>query len=136
MLIARPFRQGASRLLVRYLTAFLVFALLLCHGAFGGLHQVSAGFAGVEGAHHVPAGEVMSLQEPSGDYQGSQPPGSSNYTAALSVTLLLGTVLLLALSGGPARRRRPAFRIVEHISPPFLRPIRGPTVPLLQVFRL
>lgn len=132
MLIARPFRQGAPRLLVRSLTAFLVFALLMCHGAFGGLHQVSAVSAAPEQAHHVPAGEATSSQE----HQGWHSLGSSGYAAALFV-VLLGTVLVLALSGGPTRGQRSEFRILERVLPPVvLRPIRGPTVPLLQVFRL
>lgn len=133
MLIARPFRQGAPRLLVRSLTAFLVFALLMCHGAFGGLHQVFAVSAAPEQAHHVPAGEATSSQE----HQGWHSLGSSGYAAALSVALLLGAVLVLALSGGPTRGQRSEFRILERILPPVVfRSIRGPTASFLQVFRL
>ncbi len=136
MLIARPFRQGASRLFgERFLTALLVVALLLCHGALGGLHQVSAKPAVPEQAHHVSADEAMSPQEHQGGHQGSHPLSSSDYAAALSVVLLLGAVLVLVLSGGLTRR--PELRILERVlPPPGFRPIRGPTAPLLQVFRL
>lgn len=59
--------------------------------------------------------------------------GSSGYAAALSVALLLGAVLVLALSGGPTRGQRSEFRILP---PVVFRSIRGPTAPFLQVFRL
>ncbi len=63
--------------------------------------------------------------------------GSSEYATALSGALLSGTILVLVLSGGPTRGWKPEFRILERILPPFVfRPIRGPTAPLLQVFRL
>lgn len=59
--------------------------------------------------------------------------GSSEYATALSGPLLSGTILALVLSGGPTRGRKPEFRIL----PPFVfRTMRGPTAPLLQVFRL
>ncbi len=61
-------------------------------------------------------------------------PSDGGYFATLLV-LLLGTLLLRGIS--PAGFRLPVPRLSKgHFRPPILHPPRGPTAPVLQVFRL
>ena len=121
--------------------AVLVVALFLCHGVLGGLHQ-ACGPAASEQAHQAAVtGGAAALQghsqEHSPDHRAGHPISSSDYEVALLVFLVLGTVAALLLGG--ARLRGPTARSVTTgriPPPPLLPPPRGPTAPLLQVFRL
>lgn len=113
---------------VRQLSVLLVGTVLLCHGAFGGLHLVCyppecAGkaehHAAAPGAHKHPADHGT----------------STGYFAVLAVVLLR---LLLSLfpRGTPLRIMRGARWPAVLRVPAVLRPPPTLTPPLLQVFRL
>lgn len=121
--------------------ALLVVALFLCHGVLGGLHQV-CGPAASEQAHQAAvSGGAAALQghsqEHSQDHGAAHPISSSDYAAALFVFLLLGTIVALLLGGAPLRGSTARLVTIGRIPTPLLLPPpRGPTAPLLQVFRL
>ena len=148
---ARRWAGGkASRTL---LASLLVLALLLCHGAMGGFHQVSSQFAAsASGAAHGHADHASALPEalaeasPAAGPDGESPAGHGEghpapflpppgfYLAGLLVVLLalvLGPALRgaapLPVSGPWAARRPPPVAFL---------PARTPTVSSLQVFRL
>ncbi len=121
----------------RLFSLFLVGALLLCHGALGALHQLEEqGLPqhpfGHPPATHAPADHASHLDgghETSGD----APAGYANYTAVL-VILLLGAVCLMLrrISLAPPRLAPAPVRL-RAFSPTRA---RGPSPPLLQVYRL
>jgi ABC-type nitrate/sulfonate/bicarbonate transport system permease component len=113
----------------RLLPLLLVGALLLCHGAFGALHQLEAPVL----SGHSTVVEHTSHQEEHGTAD-DHPLGAHDYAAAL-FALLLGMVYAL-LRGVvwdvfPTSRRTgsPATTRTFHLP-------RGPSPPFLQVFRL
>lgn len=125
----------------RLLSVLMVVALLLCHGALGALHQVSWP-AAPEGAHHATvAGDAAAASqghavEHPWEHRAGHPTGPSDYAAALFSVLLLGTVLALLLgAASPWGSAAGPDNIGLTPSPAGLPPPRGPTVPLLQVFR-
>jgi hypothetical protein len=112
----------------RLLPLLLVGTLLLCHGAFGSLHQIS----NVAFLEH-PTIEHSSHQEDRGPAD-DHPAGAPDYAAAL-FALLLGMVYMLlrretrdSFPPLPLAGRLPTTRIF-HLP-------RGPGPPLFQVFRL
>lgn len=121
----------------RFLSLLLVAALLVCHGAFGALHQLPG--HGLQGGEHSSAMAQGAGPEehPSHHGEGEPPPGGSTYAAVIFV-VLLGAALALRLGGfrlqvahlvrWQAGRRFPTA--VALYLP------RGPTAPVLQVFRL
>lgn len=130
-------RESATGRPARYLSFLLVTAVLICHGAFGSQHQ-DASWPVVPGEAHaaVHQGAGASQEQPS-DHRGGQSFSSSNYAAALFGFLLLSTGLALLLGRGLRRSRMSVSRIFEGTPAPLiLPPVRGPTIPLLQVFRL
>jgi hypothetical protein len=101
----------------RLLPLLLVGALLLCHGAFGSLHQLN--------------GPVLFEQPAEG-----HPLGAHDYAAAL-FTLLLGMVCMLLRREARIRGALPALRRTGLLpTSEIFRLPHGPSPPLLQVFRL
>lgn len=121
----------------RLLSLLLVAALLVCHGAFGVLHQFPV--------HDMQEEEHSSAMERGADPEehpshhggGEHLSGGSNYAAVIFV-VLLGAALVLRLGGLRLRVaqvvRRQAGRKFPTAVAPYLP--RGPTAPVLQVFRL
>jgi hypothetical protein len=109
----------------------LLVALLFCHGFMGAFHQLPdpPEHSRVMGEHssHAPAGG-------SGGHSGLHL-GHSDYAAVL-ISILFGAIIGL-LSGVRMWRGLTAPQFPERTFPPLiLHPARGPTAPLIQVFRL
>jgi hypothetical protein len=111
-----------------------VAALLFCHGVFGYEHQL-AGSAS-------PPDDPETTATQHGQHHGMttdqdahyEHPSDGAYFATLLV-LLLGTLLVHGII--PACFRLPVPRLSHGPSrPPIFHPPRGPTAPVLQVFRL
>ena len=116
----------------RLVAALLAVALLLCHGALGALHQASSWPVEHATGHHAPPTAPMDHHA---EHHGV-PVAHADYAAALFVVLLGAALALLArrfLAWGLAAAPRLFGRVSLSF---FLRPPRGPTLPLLQVFRL
>ena len=146
----RPRRWAAGKARTTLLASLLILALLLCHGAMGGFHQIqlaphlAADVQGAPGQTHGHADHSPASLEsgPDGERQAGHaeehpapyfpPPGF--YLAALLVLLLawifkpasLGAAPFPGLASWAVRRPPPAA---------FL-PGRSPTASSLQVFRL
>ena len=119
----------------RLSVSLVVVALLFCHGAFGYAHQVSPLDVPVEkGAHSAHAVHAAGGQHP-GEDRGADGPHMGDAYFATLLLLLFGTSLLLGavLVGGklPAAPSWEGYHGARWLPPP-----RGPTLPLLQVFRL
>ena len=122
-MLPRPTRE-------KLLPLLLVGALLLCHGAFGSLHQIS----------NVALLEHPTVVHPSHHQEheptDGHPVGSHDYAAAL-FALLLGIVYVLlrretrGWNASPALSRTGLLPTTAVLHLP-----RGPGPPLLQVFRL
>jgi hypothetical protein len=117
----------------------LIWALLLCHGAFGALHEF-----GEQGLPHPPdhaladyalAGHAGGHQTEGPGTTGGEASVSSAYAAVL-VILMLGAAALLLL--WTVARPAPASHALANVRAPalFSHRARGPSPPLLQVFRL
>jgi hypothetical protein len=103
-------------------------ALLLCHGAFGSLHQ----FKGLV-LSEQPTVEHTSHHEEHGPPDG-HPVGAHDYAAAL-FALLLG--MIYGFLRREAKDAFSALRRTGSLPPPGLFHLpRGPSPPLSQVFRL
>ena len=138
----------------RILAASLTVVLLLCHGAFGALHQVSSWPVEHPGGYHASA--TVPAAAPTTDHQmGHQAPvvppalldhqtgehvgavAHAGYAAALFVVLLGTAALALFFAWSPARSSAADARLpgralaLFHLCSPCV-----PTLPLLQVFRL
>jgi hypothetical protein len=120
----------------KHLSVLLAGALLLCHGVFGVVHLICDPPQCVAAAEHAPehgithAGAAVDAHE--------HPVGhgvSTEYFAVLAglLGLLVGLLPKHATSRiGIDTRRLPVVRR----APDVFRPARGPTPPVLQVFRL
>lgn len=110
----------------------LAIVLLLCHGVFGAEHLIPSYHAGA--TDHVERSPLLTIEDEPGGWS----PLDGEHDAAYYATLL-AALLLLAATLGPGlpvvlcgvRGHRVAFCRPPRVSPP-----RGPTAPLLQVFRL
>ena len=112
--------------------ALLLVALLFCHGFLGALHQVCG-----PSEHSHPAGEHPShTQGDSSDHPAAHL-GCSEYAAVL-ISVLFGAIIALLLSGVRAwRKLHDSPRLLKRFLPPLILHLpRGPTAPVLQVFRL
>jgi hypothetical protein len=112
------------------LAFLLAVVLLLCHGVFGVHHLLPDRAGPVDHGERSPLliGEGESQGQPSEDG-----PAGEEYFAVL-IVVLLGLVVLRDV--GP-RYRVSVSRSYEPLPRPlFLPPQRGPTAPLLRVFRL
>jgi hypothetical protein len=118
---------------VRLLAFLLVGTLLLCHGVFGVSHLCSTFTAPTHQTHEHPtfADETVGGHEhPSCHLTGAE------YFAVL-LTAFLGLLLGLLLSSTRLWGRVTAPLCFVRLSYPLvLPPPRGPTAPLIQVFRL
>ncbi|QIN84491.1 hypothetical protein GBA63_18970 [Rubrobacter tropicus] len=110
----------------------LAIALLLCHGIFGAEHLTPPYHAGA--TDHVERSPLLTVE----DELGGWPPLDGGDDAAYYATLLAALLLLAAVLGPGlpvvlcgVRGHRMSF-----CHPPRVPPPRGPTAPLLQVFRL
>ncbi len=128
-MLFRPVNRGL-------LSLFLVGTLLLCHGAFGALHQLEErGLVQHHPAAHALADHAAGHRDGGHGISGDEPAGPTNYAAVL-VILLLGTAYLLRRRTG-APPAPPPFALAT-VRPRTALPLRarGPSPPLLQVFRL
>ena len=118
-------RRGSMPLLA----PLLVVALLLCHGAAGGLHQSALEPAA---AHALPAGG-HSPQHPA-----EHSPSHAGYVAYLAAffAALLGAVIRPAVGKAGGRLPAPPATLrVAFAAPPLCRGL-APTAASLQIFRL
>ncbi len=126
-----PMKPASSR----RLSVLLVFALLLCHGAFGALHLVCippecVADAGHAAEHQVAAGTVGDEHE--------HPAGHGTSTGYFAVLAgLLGLCLGLLTRVAPLRvgSGMPRTALLRRL-PAAFHPPPTPTLPNLQVFRL
>ncbi len=141
---ARP--PAAGKASTTLLASLLVLALILCHGALGGFHQLAPSFGtaaphGQTHAHadHVPSGPETAPggERPSEHGQGHTAPylpPSEIYLAALLV------VFLASVFGPVSRGASPLTTVgswaVRRPPPDAFLPGRTPAAPSLQVFRL
>ena len=126
----------------RLFSLFLVGTLLLCHGAFGALHQLEEQSLLQRPFEHHPAVHTFgdhALADPASHRDGGHgisrdaPAGSANYTAVLVILLLgAGCLLLCRTSLAPPPLAPASVRLRAFLPPR----ARGPSPPLLQVFRL
>ncbi len=120
-------------------TLLLVLALLLCHGAYGALHQI----------HHNPSTAPLVVEHASpanmhgGTGDGGHPDegevchlGSMPYAALLLAPSLSASLWLVANRVRPWIRLVAALLLVWNFSVLAVHPARGPTLPIIQVFRL
>lgn len=121
----------------KLLSLLLVATLLACHGAFGVLHQFP-GHGMQEEEHSSAMAQAAGPEEhPPHRGGGEHLPGGSNY-AAVIFAVLLGAALALRLGGFRLRVARVTRRQAGRKFPTAvaLHLPRGPTAPVLQVFRL
>ncbi len=136
------------------LASLLVLALLLCHGAMGGFHQLApqieaqaAASGAAQGHAHGHADHASALPDasPAAGPDGERPAGHGEghpapYLPPPGFYLAGLLVVLLALVLGPALRGAPlpilASWAARRPPPAAFLPGRTPTVSSLQVFRL
>ncbi|MEW6636539.1 MAG: hypothetical protein AB1425_06960 [Actinomycetota bacterium] len=112
------------------LALLLAAALLLCHGALGGFHELEVRAIPAHHAEHSP----HPADGPGTAHD--HPLAKTGYAAAL-FALLLGTAhLLLSRKGGMGFARAASGVAARGLPAAILNLPRGPTAPLLQVFRL
>ena len=116
------------------LALLLVGTLLLCHGLFGALHLCSASHASASHGHehHSPTETGAGDQE----HAVCHLMDVAHYFAVF-LAALLGLMLWLLLKGARVWGRVVAPLVFDRrLRPPVFHPPRGPTLPVLQVFRL
>jgi hypothetical protein len=120
----------------KHLSVLLAGALLLCHGVFGVVHLICDPPQCVAAAEHEPEHRMAHAGVASGAHEHPAGHGASTeYFAVLAglLGLLVGLLPKHATSRiGIGARRLPFVRR----APDVFRPARGPTPPVLQVFRL
>ena len=125
---------GLSRSRKVLLALLLVGTLLLCHGVFGALHlcHSSQASAGHVHEHHSPADTGADTQE----HAACHLMDAAHYFAVFLVAFR-GLVLGLLLTGARIWSRVTAPLVFHRrLSPSIYHAPRGPTLPVLQVFRL
>jgi hypothetical protein len=127
----------------RVLPRVLIWALLLCHGAFGALHVAAdpafaaAAPAALSATEHATAHHTSEHHDGTGQEERQADHAASEYFAVLLGSFFGGLALWGLLRNAPRRRgtsfaaRRSWATRPEVFSLP-----RGPTLPRLQVFRL
>lgn len=124
----------------RLLALLLVGALFLCHGAYGALHQIHQGagdaaLPAMEHAAHADTGGTEDGVHPAG-HRAEHLVGDMAYAATL-VVISLGAFLRWLINDARAWSRVGASSLIVRCFPLLVvRPVRGPTLSILQVFRL
>jgi hypothetical protein len=119
----------------KLLSVLLAGTLLLCHGAFGVVHLICDPPQCVAAARHAPEHRAAQAGAESGVHEHPAGHGANTeYFAVLAA--LLGLLLSLLPKGaaawvGVGARRPPVVRRASDV----FSPARGPTSPVLQVFR-
>lgn len=120
-----------------FLTVLLVGALLLCHGVLGFAHEISC--------HECDSSDLLASVPPAGhEYgppghaAGDDPAGGHVFPGYFGIVLALFGVAALGLLPGARRWHGiPGSQLYRSRPLPAFAPLpRGPTLPLLQVFRL
>jgi hypothetical protein len=112
----------------------VLLALLLCHGVFGALHLCPSSQASASHVHeyHSPADTGAGIHE----HAVCHLMDAAHYFAVFLVAVL-GLVLGLLLRGARLWGRVSApLAFYRRLKPYISHPPRGPTLPVLQVFRL
>ena len=127
---------GLSRSRHVLLALLLAGTLLLCHGVFGAMHLCSysqASASHVHEHHSPPTDAEAGTQE---EHAVCHLMDVAHYFAVF-LAAILGLVLWLLLKGARLWSRVSApFVFSLRLRPPVFHPPRGPTLPVLQVFRL
>jgi hypothetical protein len=119
------------------LALILVGALLLCDGAFGSLHQVSAWPDVLAAEHSTHAVEgAATPDEHQKDNQGGGHQGVHHAYAAVLSAILLWALIRLLNAARLWDRLSASWSAGRYFPPVVFRLPRGPTSPVLQVFRL
>jgi hypothetical protein len=127
-----------------FLAVLLVEALLLCHGVFGFAHEISCHecdppdlLASMSQAGHE-HGSEHPIGHEAGQATGDDPVGGHAFAGYFGIVLaLFGVVVLGLLPDARSWRRDASPRLYRPcLLPALARLPRGPTLPLLQVFRL
>ncbi len=112
----------------------------MCHGVFGFAHEISC--------HECASTDLLASMAPSGHEHGpdssvghetgDDPAGGHAFAGYFGIALALFGVMVLGLRRGARRRYGSAIPPLHRARPlpAFARLPRGPTLPLLQVFRL
>ena len=119
-----------------FLPVLLIGVLLLCHGVLGFTHQIPHG---CEAAHPllIAASADEHVAGDAGGHAVEDPACEHMFTGYFAVVLALFGAAVLGLLLGPQKRRVTVSPPSRSPSlPAFAHPSRGPTFPLLQVFRL
>ena len=120
----------------------LVGTLLLCHGVFGAMHLCSYSHASASHVHehHSPPADAGDPADAGAGVQEEHAVCHLMDVAhyfAVFLAAFLGLVLALLLKGARLWGRVTApFVFGLRLRPPVFHPPRGPTLPVLQVFRL
>ena len=126
---------GLSRFRNVLLALLLAGTLLLCHGVFGAIHLCYSSQASASHAHehHSPTDAGAGVQE---EHAVCHLMDAAHYFAVF-LAAILGLVLGLLLKGARLWGRVSApFVFGLRLRPPVFHPPRGPTLLVLQVFRL
>jgi hypothetical protein len=124
------------------LALLLAAALLLCHGVYGAYHQVHQTSAGASQQHapgHAPhEGHAAASGAHTAGHAEGQEDDCSGCVAYSAVLLVLFLGALIALQRGARLRTSTAAHTPFLLGPvpAVLHAARGPTLPVLQVFRL
>lgn len=127
-----------------FLAVLLVGALLLCHGVFGFAHEISCHECASTGllAGMAPTGHEdgpdRQAGHAAGHSAGGDPAGGHAFAGYFGIALALFGMAVLGLLRGTQRRYGDVFAPLYRTRslPASARLPRGPTLPLLQVFRL
>lgn len=122
----------------------LIWALLLCHGAFGSLHTVADLVVADPAPAALSAGGHATIHHTSGHHDGGagHDERQTRHTGAEYFAVLLsiffgGLALRVLLRNAPRRHATSSATRRSRSMPPAVFSLpRGPTLPLLQVFRL
>jgi hypothetical protein len=135
MMSAKPTLPGSGRLTrAKVLALLLVGALLLCHGIYGVVHLCSASSVFVSEGHEYSSLAQMGMVDHE-DHPSCHPEGAEYF--AVLFAAFLGLVLGLLLEGArPYGKVATSFALDLRLRPSVPYPPRGPTLTVLQVFRL
>ena len=119
----------------KVLALLLVGALLLCHGIYGVVHLCSASSVSVPEGHEYSNLAQMGMVDHE-DHPSCHPEGAESF--AVLFASFLGLVLGLLLEGARPYGNKVAtsFALDLRLRPSVPYPPRGPTLTVLQVFRL